>query len=191
MRSIPFFVLLLLAISAQATTVVLDFDDLPATEPNSETALIEYRGFTFESTFGEFALGPFFGPEPALYGCAFPPCGAIMRDVNNNTFSLHSFEYTNTAIGTLSVTGTFAGGGTITEEFDYVTEGPAPLDWATAVLDSQWTNLESVEFSHQAWDGFYAGLDDIVVTAVPIPAAFWLFGSGIGLLGWFRREQTT
>ncbi len=29
-----------------------------------------------------------------------------------------------------------------------------------------------------------------VVTAVPIPAAVWLFGSGLGLLGWFRRRQT-
>jgi hypothetical protein len=27
-------------------------------------------------------------------------------------------------------------------------------------------------------------------SAVPIPAAVWLFGSGLGLLGWFRRRQT-
>ncbi len=28
------------------------------------------------------------------------------------------------------------------------------------------------------------------VNVVPIPAAVWLFGSGLGLLGWFRRRQT-
>jgi hypothetical protein len=28
------------------------------------------------------------------------------------------------------------------------------------------------------------------VSQVPIPAAVWLFGSGLGLLGWFRRRQS-
>jgi hypothetical protein len=32
--------------------------------------------------------------------------------------------------------------------------------------------------------------EEISITAVPIPAAVWLFGSALGGLGWFRRRQT-
>lgn len=31
----------------------------------------------------------------------------------------------------------------------------------------------------------------MTVTTVPIPAAVWMFGSGLGLLGWIRRKQTS
>ena len=31
---------------------------------------------------------------------------------------------------------------------------------------------------------------DVFSSVVPIPAAVWLFGSGLGLLGWFRRRQS-
>jgi hypothetical protein len=30
---------------------------------------------------------------------------------------------------------------------------------------------------------------DFTATVVPIPAAVWLFGSGLGLLGWMKRRQ--
>ena len=29
---------------------------------------------------------------------------------------------------------------------------------------------------------------DISAFVVPVPAAVWLFGSGLGLLGWMRRK---
>ena len=59
--------------------------------------------------------------------------------------------------------------------------------WATAV--GYWTDLIRVEFIVPT-AGFNIGfLDNVVVdNVVPIPAAVWLFGSGLGLLGWFSRK---
>jgi hypothetical protein len=34
------------------------------------------------------------------------------------------------------------------------------------------------------------GFDNLFANTIPIPAAVWLFGSGLGLLGWYRRRQT-
>jgi hypothetical protein len=53
-------------------------------------------------------------------------------------------------------------------------------------LALQFSNFIPENFSGPA--GF--GLDGVSLTAVPIPAAVWLFGSGLGLLGWFRRRQS-
>jgi hypothetical protein len=47
-------------------------------------------------------------------------------------------------------------------------------------------------YSYQAFIG-YADARMVsagTISAVPVPAAVWLFGSGLGLLGWFRRRQT-
>jgi hypothetical protein len=48
-----------------------------------------------------------------------------------------------------------------------------------------------VRFSVANGSGLW-GIDDIqfgVATVVSVPTAVWLFGSGLGLLGWMRRKQ--
>jgi hypothetical protein len=37
--------------------------------------------------------------------------------------------------------------------------------------------------------GDAVGFDNLTATVVPVPAAVWLFGSGLGALGWFRRKR--
>jgi hypothetical protein len=54
---------------------------------------------------------------------------------------------------------------------------------------SAFNDLVAIEFTVVGAEAFL-GLDDIAVSTVPIPAAVWLFGSGLGLLGWFRRRQS-
>jgi hypothetical protein len=40
--------------------------------------------------------------------------------------------------------------------------------------------------SYNAW----AVMDGDIANVVPIPAAVYLFASGLGLLGWFRRKAS-
>jgi hypothetical protein len=49
-------------------------------------------------------------------------------------------------------------------------------DWDSYILDQDGMDI--------------AGVFMVRSSVVPIPAAVWLFGSGLGLLGWFRRRQT-
>jgi len=38
--------------------------------------------------------------------------------------------------------------------------------------------------------GEFIVADNWTITAVPVPAAVWLFGSALAGLGWMRRKQT-
>ena len=58
-------------------------------------------------------------------------------------------------------------------------------------LDSAWTSgFFQVGFTNLVGNYEASGMyyDNASLSIVPIPAAVWLFGSGLGLLGWFRRR---
>lgn len=55
-----------------------------------------------------------------------------------------------------------------------------PLGAGAAVISLQTNNLDLVDTT--------AG--HFLVRAVPVPAAVWLFGSALGLLGWFRSKKS-
>ena len=59
--------------------------------------------------------------------------------------------------------------------------------WETVFLSGQLNNLTSITFTNFSRP---VQLDNIVVQAVPVPAAVWLFGSALAGLGWLRRKQT-
>ena len=59
---------------------------------------------------------------------------------------------------------------------------------ASTTLELNWLNVD--EFSMYDYSNIDAmAFDNIVVTAVPIPATVWLFGSALAGLGWMRRKK--
>lgn len=113
-------------------------------------------------------------------------------------FSLEAGEFSSeffpTPTGTqVVVTGHQAGGGTLTQVFglDDVADGPRPLrDFQTVVFDAGWNNLLSVVFAPVGTSAIFYALDDITVAAVPLPAPWLLFATGLGLLRLKRRPES-
>jgi len=54
---------------------------------------------------------------------------------------------------------------------------------------AEWAGLSEV-YIHTHSEGLAMSVDNIVVSVVPIPAAVWLFASGLGFLGLFRRSKS-
>ncbi|MGI9317872.1 MAG: hypothetical protein ACR2QW_11095 [bacterium] len=88
---------------------------------------------------------------------------------------------------TLFVSGYLSGGGIISQSYSIGD------NWETLTFGSGWTDLETLKIYTQAQGTLFDSynMDNIVLTAVPIPAAVWLFGSALTGLGWLRRKQTT
>ena len=98
------------------------------------------------------------------------------------------FHYSATSI---QVEGTLAAGGTVSQTFalDLIADNTED-DFELFLFSAGFTGLSSVTFSGlEGQSGNRFAVDDLMVTqSVPIPAAFWLFGSALGLLGWLRRK---
>jgi len=62
--------------------------------------------------------------------------------------------------------------------------GPVTSFTPSALLGVVGSSIGPLDFSNISELTFTA-----TTTVVPIPAAVWLFGSGLGLLGWMRRRQ--
>ena len=133
------------------------------------------------------------------YNYVDPPClyNTVTLSHEDGAFSLQSFvgggsDFEYSSEPTLIVSGQLADGSVLIEEVDISGSG-----MQTIIMSSAWTNLESVSFSAKVMEShccsasFNGRIDNIVVTAVPLPAAVWLFGSGLGLLGWMKRNRLT
>lgn len=103
-------------------------------------------------------------------------------------FDLLSFDASSlyNAAGVLTLTGTTAWGGTVQQVLNLS---------GTAISTYNFSGMTSLVSLDITYDGIGLSapfdLDNINMSAVPVPAAVWLFGSGLAaLIGWSRRRAT-
>ncbi|NVN90938.1 MAG: hypothetical protein HXX11_10080 [Desulfuromonadales bacterium] len=120
-----------------------------------------------------------------------------VSSVSGHPFNLYSFQYAEQQINNyyapyVTVTGHLLGGNTVRATFllDGINDGSGPLaDFQTGILPDSFHNLISVDFVAPNYLRY--SLDNISVdaTPTPIPAAVWLFASGLmGMIGLRRKK---
>jgi hypothetical protein len=178
MRSFFFGVIMLLASAANAATVTLDFDEYENVQGYPDP----------EATSNGFLItGGLVAPSGFIVGGNYYQ---TLSKIDGGTFNMLSVDIAAGLDGAIeqewTITGYFAGGGNVVVSDYYPSD-----NWTTVNFDSTWADLEQVTFSVDviAPSPYGNNIDNIVMTtAVPIPAAVWLFGSALAGLGWFRRQ---
>ena len=162
---------------ANAAPVVVDFEEpgLPASP--GEVTSFESQDFLFDvGVGGLFWVSDGSNPSLTIGNYETVEISATM----GSTFSLDSLDLA-TIFQTVTVIGHLSGGGTI--QADRLTEG---FDLVTNPFDSSWSSLSKVSIVNSNSQGIR--LDNVSLTAVPVPAAAWLFGSALAGLGILRRR---
>jgi len=196
-------VLTILATVAQAAPVTINFEEFSA-QPVANPTTLQSQGFNIsgggsEGTNGFAAMAlktgangtlVFSGDAKGIPLDGFGPEVAFTLERSDGTaFALYSVDFMGSGVGTGSIFGYTDDGRTITNDANYFFY--EYVDFGTA----DWLNITGAQFLVRG-DGFtdccqaYAEIDNIVVgAAVPIPAAVWLFGSALALLGWIRQHS--
>lgn len=128
------------------------------------------------------------GTESLFWGTIGTDLGVStvsLRELNGSAFSLTQIDAASasSASGVLNLTGYLEGGGTVTQSLD--------LTWDIATVSiAGMSGVTQVDFwFDSAISPAPFEIDNIVVTAVPIPAAVWLFASALAGLGLMKRRQ--
>ena len=198
MRTLLFIALTTFAGVASAVPVTIDFDDTLPTYFGLDT--YQEDGFTLTSNVPDGTLidvnnvvrgnlGVFSGGtnSQSLFWGANGTTSIISLSADSGaSFDLLALDSSSVGnlSGQLTITGSLAVGGT--------TQQILNLNGALSTYSlSGMTGLSSVDISFDGSAEFPPfDLDNIQLSMIPVPAAVWLFGSGlIGLVGWSRRRS--
>jgi len=185
-----FTAVLLFVIAGTASATLITFQESPqvsgATPPTNGDIIS--NGFLFDSStdhthfvnnFGGGDSGSTFFGSDDFAGVST----TTMTQVGGDAFNLLNLDLGNwfEKSSVLQITGYFSGGGSISTDI-------ALGNFTTYVLN--WNNINSLVFDSLSGAGDqYWGVDNINVSAVPVPAAAWLFGSALlGFFGFSRKK---
>jgi hypothetical protein len=121
---------------------------------------------------------------------------AVANGVDGNASPIVKGPFADGDFLTLTVTGLGAGGEALGSLDFMLADGANVLDTWTWFDTSSLGQVYGLDFSLSSSDNgqfgmntpAYFAMDSLKV--VPIPGAVWLFGSGLGLLGWMRRKRS-
>jgi hypothetical protein len=199
-----------LILSSNALAVTLEFSQVPAeslvvsSEGGETTQEFSYQGFEFSTHTGDPNPVPFLNSFAGGSLVAYPGEGAGFTmstpyeelsggnyDYGHQSFDFYGFEasyfpdpYNLTVMG---------------YEWDSYYQEMVQVVSETIFINGNvshtvsapntWKYLSMLEFSSGTSPIGGVVVRSISVSAVPIPAAVWLFGSALAGLGWMRRKQ--
>ena len=184
MRKLFALMLLTCFSTANATSVVIDFEEVAYVSVNDPVLTLDSQNYRFTSIMAtaEYNDEPIVGSRSLAY-C--PSCTLTMEHVEGRRFSLTSFDlgdYGSWPAGGMLITGYRAGGGTISQTL----EPTGSL--SSFAMSGDWVGLTRIDIGPSSPDGFGIVIDNIALTAVPVPPAIWLMGSALGALA-LRRKR--
>ena len=179
----------LLLLSFNAVAVTIDFQSLEHNDASQSTHGPSYTedGFTISGELASYGTLSTFYKGSTSVSFLLQGVDGILTANNGGAFSLSSIDLVEVNSGTPYATITFTGAsvtlGTVTQSFQLDgNPGFQTFDFTVPGFD----DVTSVSWQNNP---LFHEFDNIVVSQVPLPAAVWLFTSGLlGLIGVSRRS---